>query len=443
MASSGKQKFDKYFAGKPRVETYAKGQRGQDVCVFGKPLGPCVLGTIPNGHPITVLPAATFEGRYRIEYRDHQGCLAVGFISDANTGKPKGNGLLGMVLERITASDFIAGAPTTEYDGVKCYVFHDGETLLQTIKRNAERIKIDSHLLETIRGLPHVRWSGDALEQERKRLGVYLGELLIGHQALVGGTGLAPWGKSSRFLIPADPSFCGVDSWIDDGETVWPVSSKFGHGAAASVFSNILPLAIKRGATGVLGELVAASKDAGVTAETLLNKTGSKDVLYHYGMRSVLNVDIRDPVSIFAAVKNGRHHPRLIDVTDAIRSHPFASDQIKAALPNSITSFFCRVLAANMEACPDTKTQFMGILCDKSYIQANLAVDKWLAGVIEFKFTKSGDSFLRIVGNKSAISDITCKQGMVNYRLYQKDEHDAIEQTAPNDPPVKDDPRAV
>lgn len=443
MASSGKQKFDKYFAGKTRVETYAKGQRGQAVCVFGKPLGPWVLGTIPNGHPITVLPAATFEGRYRIEYRDHRDCLAVGFISDANTGKPKGNGLLGMVLERITASDFIAEAQTTEYSGVKCYVFHDGETLLQTIKRNAELIKIDSHLLETIRGLPAVRWSDNALEQERKRLGVYLGELLIGYQALVGETGLAPWGKASRFLIPCDPSFCGVDSWIDDGETVWPVSSKFGHGAAASVFSNILPLAIKRGATGVLGELVAASKDAGVTAENLLNKTGSKDVLYHYGMRTVLKVNIGNPVSIFTAVKNGHHHPRLIDVTEAIRIHPFASDQIKAALPNSITSFFCRALAANMEACPETKEQFIDILCDKSYIQANLAVDRWLAGVIEFRFTESGDSFLRIIGNKSAISDITCKQGMVNYRLYQKDERYAIEQTAPHDPPVKYDQRAV
>lgn len=443
MASSGKQKFDKYFAGKTRVETYAKGQRGQTVCVFGKPLGPWVLGTIPNGHPITVLPAAAFEGRYRIEYRDHRDCLAVGFISDANTGKPKGNGLLGMVLERITASDFIAEAQTTEYNGVKCYVFHDGETLLQTIKRNAERIKIDSHLLDTIHGLPYVRWLDTALEQERKRLGVYLGELLIGYQALVGETGLAPWGRATRFLIPCDPSFCGVDSWIDDGETVWPVSSKFGHGAAASVFSNILPLAIKRGATGVLGELVAASRDAGVTTETLLNKTGSKDVLYHYGLRTVLKVNIENPVSIFTAVKNGYHHQHLNDVTNAIRSHPFASDQIKAALPNSITSFFCRALAANMEACPDTKTQFMDILCDKSYIQANLAVDKWLAGVIEFGFTKSGDSFLRIIGNKSAISDITCKQGMVNYRLYQKDERDAIEQTPPHDPPVKDDTRAV
>ena len=154
MASSGKQKFDKYFAGKTRVETYAKGQKGQAVCVFGNPLGPGVLGTIPNGHPITVIPAATFEGRYRIEYKDHRDCLAVGFISDANTGKAKGNGLLGMVLERITASDFIAEAQTTEYNGVKCYVFYDGETLLQTIRRNAERINIDSHLLETIRGLP-------------------------------------------------------------------------------------------------------------------------------------------------------------------------------------------------------------------------------------------------------------------------------------------------
>lgn len=443
MASSGKQKFDKYFAGKTRVETYAKGQRGQAVCVFGKPIGPCVLGTIPNGHPITVLPAASFEGRYRIEYRDHRDCIAVGFISDANTGKPKGNGLLGMVLERITASDFIAEAQTTEYNGVKCYVFNDGETLLKTIKRNAERINIDSHLLETIRGLPYVRWSGDALEQERKRLGVYLGELLIGYQALVGETGLAPWGKASRFLIPCDPSFCGVDSWIDGGDAVWPVSIKFGNGAAASVFSNILPLAIKRGATGVLGELVAASRDAGVTAETLLNKTGSKDVLYHYGMKTVLNVDIGNPVSIFVAVKNGRQHPRLNDVTEAIRSHPFASDQIKAALPNSITSFFCRALAANMEACTETKEQFIDILCDKSYIQANLVVDKWLSGVIDFRFTKSGESFLRIIGNKSAISDITCKQGMVNYRLFQKDEHDANEQTTPHDPPVKDDPRAV
>ena len=92
-----------------------------------------------------------------------------------------------------------------------------------------------------------------------------MGELLIGYLALIGGSGSAPWGKAKRFLIPADPSFCGVDSWIDDGETVWPVSSKFGHGAAASVFSNILPLAIRRGATGVLGELVAASRDAGVT----------------------------------------------------------------------------------------------------------------------------------------------------------------------------------
>lgn len=443
MASSGKQKFDKYFAGKTRVETYAKGQRGQAVCVFAKPFGPLALGTIPNGHPLTVLPAATFEGRYRIEYRDHRDCLAVGFISDANTGKPKGNGLLGMVLERITAADFIAEARTTEYNGVRCYAFYDGETLLQTIKLNAERIKIDSHLLETIRGLPLVRWSDAALEQERKRLGVYLGELLIGYQALVGETGLAPWGKASRFLIPCDPSFCGVDSWIDDGEAVWPVSSKFGHGAAASVFSNILPLAIERGATGVLGELVAASKDAGVTAETLLNKTGSKDVLYQYGMRTVLKVNVGNPVSIFTAVKNGHHHQRLIDVMEAIRNHPMASNQIKAALPNSITSFFCRALAANMEACPETKEQFMDILCDKSYIQANLAVDKWLSGVIDFCFTKSGESFLRIIGNKSAISDITCKQGMVNYRLYQKDERDAIEQTATHDPPVKDDTGAV
>ena len=57
------------------------------------------------------------------------------------------------------------------------------------------------------------------------------------------------------------------------------------------------------------------------------------------------------------------------------------------------------------------------ILAGKDYWQANLDINYWVRGIVKFKFINSGEASLNIIGSKSAITDITSKQGWINYEL--------------------------
>ena len=241
---------------------------------------------------------------------------------------------------------------------------------------------------------------------------------MIGVHALSGGNGPWVW-HPTAFNLPADPSFSGVDSFVETANGLTPLSSKYGAGAAASFFSNILiggmDIELEE---SIFSRVVEAAKDRGVTAADLFKKQKSKHVLYQYGVRRILGMAIDDPYGVYDAVKNGELTEDRYRVSREIRLLGESVDpRILEYLDSSMTAFFSRATAEALNACPKSMEQMKRILIKKDYWQVNLDKTAWRKGVIKFSFINSGEAKLQIIGSKAAMNDITGSQGMINYRL--------------------------
>lgn len=395
MASVGVQKWRKYFQGKAEVVTKTKGI----AAVYDTIDGRDTKYHLADGTPITVIPCSEWSGRYRI--KDH------GWLSDNSVAKPlKKNNNLASINSLTFAS---LG------DDVK---IQWGDSVVE-----CKRFTSLSVLNESIRlGLPeHVREVLDSSElypHERDTLGCYLGEVLIGVHALSGGNGPWVW-HPTAFYLPTDPSFSGVDSFVETANGLTALSSKYGAGAAASFFSNILIGGMDVDLEpSIFSGVVAAAKNRGITASDLFKKQKSKHVLYEYGVRWILGMPIGDTYAVYEAVKDGELTEDRYRVSKEIRLLGEAVDpRILDYLDSSMTAFFSRATAEALNACRRSMEQMKRILIKKDYWQVNLDKAAWRNGVIKFSFINSGDAKLQIIGSKAAMNDITGSQGMINYRL--------------------------
>lgn len=439
MASSGPQKWAKYFNTKSGVPTFIKAKPNELVRIFDLAKKPIM--SVKDAEPIIVLPMPKFNSNYMIEIKKN-GKKVVGYVNEKYVAKPiarkpgQGN------LSRVTALHFAKHGTSNSfnYAGQKISVlsFTDPKKLEQSILaglKDIEKNKGAAHkAFEAFfkSGYNKLTWNSETHENDISKYGVYIGELLTGLFYLSGKASKAfntvPINKkAAAFHIPNDPSFSGIDSIVEFRENQYlPLSSKFGVGAAASIFSNIMTKGIIQYKTykpSVFKDLCACAMSIGVTKQDLESKRKSKEIVYEYGIRNILGIkkgnnkgQVFNTMEVYQDLKANKKTPGVITVLTAIMDK-CRDEQILKKLPKSITAFFTREIARLLNACKESMKQIHAILLGKKYWQASLDTNKWKKGEVEFKMTRSGNSSVNIIGNKSAMDDLDAKQGTINYIL--------------------------
>ncbi len=269
------------------------------------------------------------------------------------------------------------------------------------------------------------KWDPKTPAATLRKLGVYTGEVLVGWVFLTGTQRKHfqnnPFrGVPKRFILPTDPAFSGVDSWIEmrDG-SVYALSSKFGAGAKASLFSNLLEKGIDKKeklTDSVFKDLCLAA------ARNSYSYKKSRQIVYEFGVRNVLKISkssISDPSSVYDQIFNRKIGAEAKKVISDIRSYPGVDDVVISNLKSgaSVSNFFNREIAKLLNEDAKSIKQMKEILQGKDYWQGNLNISSWMDGELQFRWLSSADASLNIVGNKGSASDITSKQGWINYEL--------------------------
>lgn len=264
----------------------------------------------------------------------------------------------------------------------------------------------------------NLSWSGGVLPSEKNELGKYLGELLIGPLAF---RGLVPVVKDPvKFIVPISSCFSGIDCAIlqYDGAIV-PVSNKFGQGAKASFFTNLLQKVVAQKKhikkSWVLWDVLKAAEQVN------FDERRAKEIVYIYGIKTALGLDIKDPFGVYRTLLDGNESANSKRVIAAIRRQRPADSVLSLLTPesnySSITGYFTRRLAGDLNGCQNSIEFMKGLLAAKNFYQVHLNRSKWNKGIIEYSYTPSGNVSLTMIGDKSSLSDITAKQGLVNYNL--------------------------
>lgn len=309
---------------------------------------------------------------------------------------------------------------------VSCKVFSSKQSLetsiISGLKNSVMLGEAYSDALESFFASGKILWDPSTPLPILNKLGVYLGELLVGWVLLSGNTSKYfsnnPFiGTPTKFYIPTDPAFSGVDSFIEmSNGTFYAISSKYGAGAKASFFTNLFEKGIKNHSKLSSSEFGKMAKYA---ASNNIKYDKSREFVYSYGIHNILNIPkskISNPNKVYDDIRSNRKTPEVQLVSDTIKK--MTNDtKIINALPNSTSAFLTRTIADKLNSDYNSIKQIKEILSGKDYWQANLNIAEWTKGNVKFKFINSGESELKLIGNKSSIEDFTAKQGWINYEL--------------------------
>lgn len=437
MASKGQEKWQKYFKGK-EVKTFIKAPPGVTI--------PVVDGNhkhkpyyLIDGYEITVLKSTSYSPQYAIKYK-YCGKTAIGTISEAAVAKPIGK-THSASLNAATVHTFTTGGKKMKlfYMGkhIDVLEFYSPKQLQDSILEGLTHVQKDvdgTHLsfIEFFRnGGKVLPWTSETSGEARDRFGSLIGELLVGWYYLKGqvsATNFKPppdTRKAVAFYIPTDPSFRGIDSLIqfDDGSYL-PISNKFGRGAKASLFSNIMAQAMlmNLALSSEFAMLCEFAQQAGVDHSDLDHKLKSMNVVYEYGIGRILGKNyLQDKMRIYHSLTTDA------EITDeakmivrAIRDSGLADPDVLAHLPKSVTAFFCRTIANRLNSNPASLDQMINIMSGRKFWQAHLNKTQWRKGDVKFKMVNTQSMNIRIFGNKSAVNDLAARHGTVNYELTSK-----------------------
>ena len=342
-----------------------------------------------------------------------------------------------LIKDGTTKDDFMfMGKPVK----VKC--FNSAEDIKSSIVNGLKsNSKVSKAIVDTFSSWgddswDEIIWKGNIPDNEINQLGKYGGEVMTGVMGFAdknafhwrGSNPLSGSKKVKHFCVPIDPAFAGVDTFLElqNGCKI-AVSNKYGKGAAASFFANILPYAMmhKEETKGTLKALVDIAENKS-TAEKMKGKGApSKEILYEYGFRKILKINkntISDPYAVYTKIKSGNTNSDsdITLVTAKVKAYLSAHSSLLGApdieklLPNSLTSFFARVTAEQLNKKENIDIM-IDILAGKNFWQANLNNKKWKDGQVYYDMFNSGEIKLEIIGSKGAIKDIEMKEGMLNY----------------------------
>ncbi len=275
--------------------------------------------------------------------------------------------------------------------------------------------------------LTQIDWRVSPTTSNNKhQMGKYLGEVLVG---LLGLSNKLKYvsdynfqnTRVKKFLVPESGNFPGIDSILvlADGKEI-PISSKFGVGAKASIFQNIVVPSMGRHlGDSVFYDLIRTIKNLHISPDTV-NKY-VKMIVYYFGVSKILNVKApyNSIITLYDNIRDKRRlDPYQKKIIKDISAYPGLPPLIKKNLPLSTTAFFNRELASMLNADMRSIKQMKDILSDKNFQQVNLNIKDWVTeGKVNFSFSASTDTYLRITGSKSAITDVTAQNGTVNYEL--------------------------
>lgn len=436
MSSDREEKWKKYFSSDP-VDTKIKAKPGEKVTIYneaGKP-----IDALEDGHPIHVPLTKSYNQRYTIVYT-HGSTSKIGLVNQSYVAKPaptKGaTESLGIRAETLT---YGGETKTLIFAGNKVRVRYFSnhrvlaDSLLSGLKSNrnvSERITDVFEKYVKDEDYTKIEWTSEVADSEINELGKYVGEIIIGLLALNGKTSPLSTkfytGNPVGFAVPDDPSFAGVDSFLimNDGEII-PISSKYGKGAKASIFANLMTKAMtyyNELPECSLKDLCTSAKKAKMTAQIFEQKRGSKETLYMHGVNNILNLKLSNPYKVFTDIKTHKSDLQgmsqdTLEVIQKIQAYPGVDKKIIEKLPLSVTSFFSRETANQLNKDKVSVKTMLEILAGKNFWQANLDINSWKKGDIKYKMVNSGSASIKVIGSKASMDDIEAKQGTVNYEL--------------------------
>lgn len=378
----------------------------------------------------------SIEGSVRIEktHFSSVGCVKTGDQKTIFIAKPISGATENL---RIKASSLSSGG-TYEYlnlfgyENVPCYTFSNWNQLSSSIMTSLnENRYVSEHITSTFQEYFHrfpenpqkINWSDGVLVSEKNELGKYLGELMVGVLAFGGYVPIVE--NIAKFVVPVSSCFSGIDcAIINYNGTVVPISNKFGQGAKASFFSNLLPKIVRQKRKVNKNWSLQNVLDAAERVD--YDERRAKEIVYNYGVKTTLNLDIETPFNVYKSIQNREETDDVRRVVSSIREKSTSENILSLLKPehgySSVTGFFTRSLAADLNACSDSIDFMKGLLAAKGFFQVNLNRVKWNKGEIEYSYVKSGDVSLTLIGDKSSLTDITAKQGLVNYLLRMENE---------------------
>lgn len=250
------------------------------------------------------------------------------------------------------------------------------------------------------------------------KLGVYVGELLIGWSMFRPDTNKFIENNTFtdriiKFHVPLDSAHAGIDSFLETKDTFYSISSKFGKGAGASFFANILTKAMeyKDLKFSILKDIVDTTKANNLSA------LKAREIVYNYALKNIYNLPI-NPNKLYLDVVNNRNTTDVAIVSEYIKRDKRVSDTIRNALPKSISAAFNRVIVDQLSSNKESVDQIIELLEGKDYWQANLNPSQWLKGKVSIKMIKASKARLKLISNKSAVDNPACNQGFIAYELF-------------------------
>ena len=316
-----------------------------------------------------------------------------------------------------------------EFNGknVKVVTFTDYKTIEMSIIRGCKTNNLlGDHYAEIFTDFfanNKLQWSSKVPIQAISKLGVYVGELLIGWAFLKQKQSnffiTNPFkGTPIAFHIPTDPAFSGVDSFVEmKGDSYYAISSKYGAGAKASFFTNLFEKGIDKSnslQSSFFKEMCNFAKSKNIDYKK------SKEFIYNFGIYHLLKIkssDIKSPENVFSEIRLGKADSKEVKTLIEAIQKTKPEKQILDALPQSASAYFNRKIADGLNDDTKSVEQMKEILAGKDYWQANIDTVAWNKGVLKFKFISSREAKLKLYGNKSSIKDVTSKQGWINYEL--------------------------
>jgi len=432
MAKTGRVKWEHYFKGRT-VDTFVKANskatETKNTTTSGVKLA--------HGTPITVFGGDQYDTKLQISWGNNSSELHIDCIDKPGKTNVRmqieATKLISKGSDEVVPS--ILGIPD-----VKCKCFTTPEQIAKSVIHGLENEpsvpdyvteQVVDYFMSNLDGNYNFTWSKAVVDGIKKQLGTYVGEMLVGYigmsNAAQGHLSQNILPKNNKcFLVPDDPQFAGVDSLFlaEDGTQV-PISSKYGRGALASVWANIIPVAMKYKSSlpdCVLKDLVSAAEAVGGDP----TRKG-KEIVYQYGIKQILGVDTNAPYDVFKAFKAGKpaeHAPVLLKALQYVKSGGDGTESSAQVLitngkkgGKSLTAILSRGIADRLNKDTTSLNEAKRLIAGKDFYQANLDDSKFLKGEVYFRMSKAAQMNLSFSGSKASTSNIDASQGTVNYLL--------------------------
>ena len=447
MARSGRQSWEKYFKGQ-EVQTTVKANSKSSAATNYLKVGNTKV-KLDHGTPITVFGGDDYKAQLGVRLSDG----TYGFLPLTSIQKPTEQ----KVRYNIESHKLIQLGKKEKrmYNGVEYdfRVFRSAEELAKSILHGLEHEpsvpeylteQMFEFFYENIEGdVSKINWNANIQGGDKTEIGKYIGELLPGFLILSKKTSAFSQqdfiytNSLPEYIVPEDPSFSGVDSIFDyrnvqTGGGISPVSSKYGVGAKASFWSNIMPEVLKYPekfarlpATSTIKRLISIA-----SGYSNVERSG-RSIVFEYGMKYFLGDFVHDPEDIYKkiAATTTSVSPEVASVTRAainklaqLNSNVYKETSAPVLVKNlkggkSLTSIFSRAIADELNADAKTILIIKELVSGKNFFQLNLDESKFKRGVIYFNVKRSSAVQITFTGSKAATNDPAAKQGTVNYLL--------------------------